>query len=371
MKKYSHLYFTVFLYFIFSQNFSFACTIVTNTNDSGEGSLRAAIECANSQAGNDVITFNLTGQTDYIIFPLSQLPALENGTSIDGSDVAIGSLIIDGGLLTNNEDGITITGNNCAIYGLQISNFPDDGIYVQENTSNIEIGTISKPNIIINNGRTSISGDGIYAVGTDSLSIQGNLIGTNLNNTSNTGNADDGIHIINASNINIGSAFGNLIAKNGNDGIVMIETNNVNIFTNSIGGNPSLSDDNLGNNGNGLTIIGGSNINIGTSFSDYKNYILNNKENGLLVQDLSDISIINNTISGNAEDGIYAFNAQQIIVDENKIGISDDETSILANQDDGIELNQCSNVTIGIIENIISGNSDIGINVLNLSLIHI
>ena len=350
-----------------SQSFSFACTIVTNTNDSGDGSLRAAIECANNQAGNDIITFDLTGQTTYVIFPMSQLPALESGTSIDGSAVAIGNLIIDGGLLNNNEDGISITGNNCAVYALQISNFPDDGIYIQENTSNVEIGSLGKPNIIINNGRSSTSGDGIYAINTDSLSIQGNLIGVSINNSQNTGNTDDGIHIINSSNINIGNIFGNLIGNNGNDGVVIIESNTINVFGNSIGGNQGLSNNNLGNNGNGITLIGGSNYNIGAPLSDYANYILNNKENGLLMQDLSNINITNNVISGNMEDGIYAFNTQQINIDENKIGIDENETVIVANQDDGIELDNCSSVNIGTIANTIAGNGNMGINVLNAS----
>ncbi|MGB1205471.1 MAG: beta strand repeat-containing protein [Chitinophagales bacterium] len=338
---------------------------MTNINDSGEGSLRAAIECANSQAGENIITFDLIGQTTYVIFPLSQLPALEDETSIDGSAVTTGNLIIDGGLLNNNEDGITIIGSNCSVYGLQISNFPDDGIYIQENASNIEIGTAGKPNVILNNGRTSSSGDGIYAVGTDNLSIQGNLIGVNPNNSLITGNADDGIHIVNSSNVSIGGIFGNLVVKNGNDGVVIIESNAVDILGNSIGGNQGLSDDGLGNNGNGLTIIGGSNINIGASLNDSKNYILNNKENGLIVQDLSSVSIVNNIISGNMEDGIYAFNVEQINIDDNRIGIEEDETTILANQDDGIEINNCFDVTIGTVANIVSGNGDIGINVLN------
>ena len=47
---------------------------VTNTNDSGAGSLRQAILDANTHAGLDKITFNIAGSGVHTIAPLSALP---------------------------------------------------------------------------------------------------------------------------------------------------------------------------------------------------------------------------------------------------------------------------------------------------------
>lgn len=53
------------------------CTkIVTNTNDTGAGSLRACIECANANAGSDTIKFAISGAGPYRIKPITDLPPL-------------------------------------------------------------------------------------------------------------------------------------------------------------------------------------------------------------------------------------------------------------------------------------------------------
>src|SRR5947209_4738452 len=49
---------------------------VTNTNDSGPGSLRQAILSANSGPGADTITFNIPGTGVQTIAPASPLPAV-------------------------------------------------------------------------------------------------------------------------------------------------------------------------------------------------------------------------------------------------------------------------------------------------------
>src|SRR5262245_45983253 len=65
---------------------AFATTFtVTNTNDSGGGSLRQAILDANSNGGPDVIDFNIPGSGPYVILPLSILPPLAGGTTLDAT----------------------------------------------------------------------------------------------------------------------------------------------------------------------------------------------------------------------------------------------------------------------------------------------
>src|SRR6478735_3671616 len=58
---------------------------VTNTNDSGAGSLRAAIFKVNNPAlGFDTIEFDINGKGAHIISPSSPLPALTSPVVIDG-----------------------------------------------------------------------------------------------------------------------------------------------------------------------------------------------------------------------------------------------------------------------------------------------
>src|SRR5260221_11162824 len=59
---------------------------VTNTNDSGPGSLRQAILDANGNPGTDTIAFNIPGQGVQTIRPLTPLPPVTDdaGVTIDG-----------------------------------------------------------------------------------------------------------------------------------------------------------------------------------------------------------------------------------------------------------------------------------------------
>src|SRR5207244_10486254 len=57
---------------------------VTNTNDSGAGSLRQAILDANEITGTDTITFNIPGSGVHTISPTSPLPQISDSVVIDG-----------------------------------------------------------------------------------------------------------------------------------------------------------------------------------------------------------------------------------------------------------------------------------------------
>src|SRR2546422_5413375 len=58
--------------------------VVTNTNDSGAGSLRQAILLANTLPGTDTITFNITGGGVHTINLTSALPTITEAVVIDG-----------------------------------------------------------------------------------------------------------------------------------------------------------------------------------------------------------------------------------------------------------------------------------------------
>ena len=101
---------------------------MTNTNNSGSGSLREAIIDANADGIPTPITFDPT------VFPgninlLSQLPTLRDpGDTIDGSGNGVK---LDGSLLAGNIDGLRVRASNITIRGLSIQNFPRDGVRIQ------------------------------------------------------------------------------------------------------------------------------------------------------------------------------------------------------------------------------------------------
>ena len=58
--------------------------LVTNTNDTGAGSLRQAITDANAGPGAETICFDIPGDGPHTIQPLSALPSISDPVTIDG-----------------------------------------------------------------------------------------------------------------------------------------------------------------------------------------------------------------------------------------------------------------------------------------------
>src|SRR5262249_12738692 len=117
--------------------------VVTNTNDSGPGSLRQAILDANesNSAPPDTIEFAISGPipgTGYFeISPLSALPTITHPTIIDGysqagavtnsalqGDNAIILIRLDG-LFSGFSDGLTIAAGGSTVQGLSFTEFAD------------------------------------------------------------------------------------------------------------------------------------------------------------------------------------------------------------------------------------------------------
>ncbi|HEX5688425.1 MAG TPA: hypothetical protein VFX76_00385, partial [Roseiflexaceae bacterium] len=148
--------------------------LVTNANDSGAGSLRAALTAAVS---GDTIGFTNNGAL-WTIQLATPLPPLDNGNVIvDGGTGH--RVVLDGSQITSNNgsaNGLTITSSNNTISGLVIVGFfralglpPTDG------------------------------GSGIRIVGASAAApatgnaIVGNWIGVAANGTTADGNSDYGI----------------------------------------------------------------------------------------------------------------------------------------------------------------------------------
>lgn len=218
--------------------------VVTNANDDGPGSLRAAIDCANSVAGANTIRFNIPGNGRHIIYVGSTtgqpLPTLTDArTIIDGSTQSgFGNannyepkIILDGSRTNwnNPNNAIFIRGNACEVYALEIRNFPDDGIDVT-GVSNVIVGAPNKGNVIYNCGIEQDffpnatptgpwEGCGIVLKGgVTNTKVSSNIIGTNYNRTLQIGNENCGISVgRNERNNTLGgntAAEGNIIAYN-------------------------------------------------------------------------------------------------------------------------------------------------------------
>ena len=136
---------------------------VTNLNDAGPGSLRDAILIADTANGdqNDTITFLVSGIID-LESPLPNINSI-GGLLILGSTAPGGanSVIVDGtGLVSGN--GFTINNTGNLIEGLQIRNFPGDGIAVIDVGDTPVYNTFSN-NLIYWNGGLGIdlAGDGV------------------------------------------------------------------------------------------------------------------------------------------------------------------------------------------------------------------
>ena len=96
---------------------------VTNTNDSGAGSLRQAIIDANTNAGADTIEFNIAGGGTQVISLASLLPQITEEVTIDGttqtgwSEQSFTPIVIDAeGLGTGLDLGATADGSEFAVW---------------------------------------------------------------------------------------------------------------------------------------------------------------------------------------------------------------------------------------------------------------
>jgi hypothetical protein len=233
---------------------------VTNTNDSGPGSLRRAIERANANVGfTDTIDFSILGAGPHTITPLSALPTISDPVIIDAPPTgdcsgAPPTIEIDGvsagasfGLVVNSLGagtiirGLAITrfglaaiflnggGNNvveCSYLGVA----PDgvtakgntEGVLISGSTNNTIGGTTAAVrNVISANLAVGIN----IGAGSTGNSVRGNFIGTTADGAAARGNGGGGVLITAANNTvggltgTPGTGAGNVISGNTGDGV--------------------------------------------------------------------------------------------------------------------------------------------------------
>ena len=230
---------------------------VTNTNDSGPGSLRQAIVDANNNTGADTILFGIPGAGVHTVVPAVQLPSVTSPVTIDGSTQPefTGQPLIEisGAILGNNGNAfvIDVGSDGTILRSLTINTGWSTAVFVQANNVVIEgcyLGTDSTGLLARSNtqginanfgfnvsgmriggttvaARNLISGNAIGVViqsGSNNI-IQGNFIGTDVTGTAALANNTD-LDVRSDNNLIGGTtaAARNIIAGNGNsEGIVV------------------------------------------------------------------------------------------------------------------------------------------------------
>jgi len=295
---------------------------VLNTNNSGAGSLRDAIDEANANPGVDEIRFFIPGNGPHTINITSALPTITEGIIIDGRTQQgyTGSnpvIIISGNSTSYN--GLTLTTANCEIYGLFIKGF----------SRGIEItGDTTEAFVISENILSSNSNIGLYISAAQGGIISHNKIGTDSTGLVDLGNSSDGIHINILSRDVIFTD--NLISGNSGEGIYIVNPKRAYFIRNTIGLNQS-----------------------GTS-------VIANGDDGIYIHYASDsIHIEENQISGNGDFGAYIRTGGSIVAIYNIIGTNILGTLDFGNIDDGMIL--YGNKIIKVNHNLVSGNNRYGV----------
>ena len=237
--------------------------LVTNTADSGPGSLRQAIIDANANPGSDIIDFDIPGAGPHVIQPVTALPTITEAAQINGytqAGAAINTLdrstggnavikiVLDGSLAPAGTSGITLGSQSSSVRGLAIGNFTEAGVRISANGCSVlgnyigtdATGAVAAPNgtgVVIDSGfingfvggglgnRNIISGNlgaGVETAG--GYFIEGNFIGTDPTGNVALPNQGAAVAVVAGTGNHVGASYGddaNLIAYDGPGGVVV------------------------------------------------------------------------------------------------------------------------------------------------------
>ena len=327
---------------------------VTNTADSGAGSLRQAITDANGTLGADTILFAIPGAGQKTITVLSLLPLITETVTIDGGNngVATNRVEIAGtGALNTGLDLENAGASNSAIRNLVINGFTSRQILliavtdvtiqgnflglnatgtaiVAGSSTGIEMccgssgALIGGPDAAARNVISTVdfNGNGIV-ISTSNAIVQGNFIGLNAAGTARVGDPSTGITIVNGS-ATIGGTNpgeGNAIATN--SGI-------------TVGGNPALGHSTATIQGNfvGTDVSGTVALNSGGGTG------INVIHASGVVIDGGNVISGNNTGLAINSNGVSGTSSDTTTVHGNFIGVAADGVTPLGNSGVGIDL---------------------------------
>ena len=378
---------------------------VTNTNDSGAGSLRQAILDSNGAAGANTINFNIAGTGPFTISPATDLDPITNTVTIDGysqpgasvntlaqGDNAVLQIIINGSNYTVG-DGIA-TGNglhfvggsdNSVVRGLVINEWIANGILVEDTAGAVNgisivgnfIGTDATGTVVLANrtgiglsGANSDTGNTDLVIGTDALEdrniIAGNftprlvdpdflLLGAGIATVFNTNTsiANNYIGTDTSGTVALGNASLGIYMRGDIDSVIGGESiAERNIISGQLlwgirgrATNVTVQGNYIGTDITGTIALGNGHVGIG----------LDDDNGG------SGATIINNLISGN-QDGVHAGYAALPgailnIIQNNQVGTDYSGRHALGNTRFGVVMGDAQETASG---NIISANSDNG-----------
>ncbi len=354
--------------------------VVTNTNDSGPGSLRQALLTSQLFAGVSTITFDIPGPSPYVISPLSPLPAVNTEVLIDAwSQPGFSGLPlveINGLLAGAGTDGLDVFSENSVVRGLAIDQFSGSGIVLQGGASNLivndfigvgpdgfsKLGNAGDGVAIVNSARNNVGGpstalrdiisgngyEGVEITGSGSTGnvVEGDEIGLAIDGLTSIGNTYDGVYINSASGNQIGgttAGSANKISANGGVGVQIDGPSSSEnwILGNNIG--TDVTGENAAGNGiDGVWIDNAPNNTVGGEFPQDENLISGNHQVGVRI---SGTSATGNSVSGNM------------------IGTNATGELPLGNAFDGVYIQGASNNQIGGARNIISANGGTGVQI--------
>ncbi|NJK60359.1 MAG: hypothetical protein HC918_09125 [Oscillatoriales cyanobacterium SM2_1_8] len=315
---------------------------VTNTSDTGLGSLRQAILDANAGAGLDTIVFAI-GTGVQTINLTSPLPAITGTVTINGATqpgfAGTPLIQLNGTGITVDDpfgfrDGLVLDAGSqgSTVSALILQGFRNNGITVLNSGSNTIsgnfIGTNATGTAVVRNGRATGGPEGLFDFGygvyiegaSTNNTIQNNVlsgndigvyinsftatgtqilnnrIGTNGAGTAALGNNREGILSFSDNT----TVTGNVLSGNGLDNILgqaegVNLVGNSNVVRGNFVGTDAAGNTNLGNNGHGIGLFGSGNTVGGTTAAD-RNVVAGNTLAGIL---LSSTNASGNTVLGN------------------------------------------------------------------------
>lgn len=392
-------------------------SVVTNTADSGPGSLRAALYHAFDHPGT-TITFNIPTSDPgfsngvFNVLPTDGFPSLVHATTLNGSSQPTNTnpsgpeILLNGTLLqppTSYAHGLKLKGTNCTVRGFIVSGFPSSGILIEgpNSTGN----TVAGCYLGVNSSGTTAATNGLYPIeiskgakgntiggvnvadrniisgsryqglvirdaGTDFNAVLGNYIGLNAAGTAALPNTWSGVGIFGGARSNhlggpTASAF-NIISGNLRQGVTVTDsdTDGNRIDGNYIGLNAAGTAA-IANTWSGLDIFGGaSDTSVGGAAPGIRNVISGNGNYGVAISgagttgtivsgNLIGLNAAGSAAIGNAWSGVVVYNGAQATL----VGLPGFGNTISGNGNHGLSIS--GNGTTG---NVVAGNT-IGANV--------
>jgi parallel beta-helix repeat protein len=366
--------------------------LVTNTNDSGGGSLRQAILDANGNSGTDQISFNIPGSGVQTISPLTPLPTITDPVVIDGytqpgasantltgGDNAVILIELNGSQTPPGTNGLNISAGASTVRGLVLNNFAGfNGSGVAANA--IWLNT---------KGGNTVTGNFI-GIDTTGLIKKGNQTGVRIDQSGNntiggttpaarnvlSGNINYNLQLIGVGTTN-NSVQGNFIGTDATGAAALFQFIGIEMdgtgagSTNTIGGTvagagnvisgcPSYGINLLG--ASGLTIQGNL---IGTDVSGTKQVGngtgINVNATGVTIGGTT--AAARNVISGNSEGISFNISSSNITIQGNYVGVDITGSAPLGNLTWGVGVGG-TGITVGGTAagagNVIANNASAG-----------